>query len=390
MNTADVIIIGAGVIGTSIAFHLAKSGCTDVAVLEKNYIGSGSTEKCAGGIRQQFSLEANIRLSMESVQFFNRFESETGHAADFRQNGYLLLATTEAELGIFRTNVELQRKLGLDVILLSGKEVSEFIPQLRTEDILGAAFCPGDGYADPYSVVTGFASAAKSLGVIIHEETEVTGINLEGDRISRVRTTAGDFTTPVVVNATGPYAGEIGGMVNLDIPVRPSKRHIFVTEPVNERAEFAGDPNWPKLPMVVDFHSGFWFRREGPCLIFGMRNPEERESFDTEVDWSFFTSAVAPEACHRLPCLADTGVMRAQAGLHSDTPDGIAIIDKAPGMEGLYLACGFSGHGFMHAPAVGRLMAEMILEKPASLPGMEIFSFDRFKKPIQQKEQVFI
>jgi len=325
MNTANVIIIGAGVIGTSIAFHLAKQGCHDVVVLEKNYIGSGCTEKCAGGIRQQFSLEANVRLSMESVQFFTRFESETGHTADFRQRGYLMLATTEDELETFRENIELERKLGLEVDLLSTRETKELVPRLEVGDVLGATFCRSDGYADPYSVVTGFASAARRLGVKILEGVEVIGIDLKGDRIKGVLTTAGRFAAPVVVNAAGAYAGTVGRMVGLDIPIHPTRRHIFVTEPVLDRISLARDFPWPNLPMVVDFRNGFWFRQEGRCILFGMRNPDEPESFDTSVDWDFLARAVAPAACHRLPSLADIGIMRAQAGLHPDTADEIAI-----------------------------------------------------------------
>ena len=387
---ADVIIIGAGVIGTSIAYYLAKLGCRDVVVLEKNYIGSGSTEKCPGGIRQQFSTELNIRLSVESVRFFKRFEEETGHVADFRQNGYLILAANEDELDTLRHGMALQRELGVEVEQLSPQEVREIAPGLNIDDILGASFCPTDGYADPYSVVTGFASAAKRLGVNIREDAEVTGIELSGDRVKGVVTSQGGFEAPIIVNAAGPYAGIVGRMVGLQIPIRPSKRHIFITEPVFSRADRADGLNRSDLPMVVDFHNGFWFRREGLCLIFGMRNPEEPEGFSTTVDWDFLTDTLAPVACRRLPRLADIGITRAQAGLHSDTPDRLAILGEAPTVAGLFLACGFSGHGFMHSPAVGRLTAELILGKPAFIPDVRPFSIDRFDHPIDRIETAFI
>ncbi len=390
MNRADVVIIGAGVIGTSIAFHLAKKGCQDVVVFEKNYIGSGSTEKCAGGIRQQFSLEANIRLSMESVQFFTNFESETGQTIDFHQHGYLILAETGDELETLCMNVELQRKLGLEVDILSPKEIIGLIPQLEISDIVGATFCRTDGYADPYSVVTGFASAARRGGVRIYESTEVIGIDVKESSVEGVVTTAGKFVAPVVVNAAGPYAGAIGRMVGLDIPVCPVRRHIFITEPVNYRTGFARHTNWSRLPMVVDFHDGFWFRREGPCLLIGKRNPHESEGFFTTVDWDFFARDIAPEVCHRVPGLGGIGIMRAQAGLHSDTTDDIAILGRIPGIDGLYLACGFSGHGFMHSPAVGRLMAELILEKGTSLQDIEFFNLERFQSPVQRKEKAVV
>lgn len=385
----DVIIIGAGVVGTSIAYHLAKCGCQDVVVLEKDYIGSGSTERCPGGIRQQFSTETNIRLSMESVKFFEHFEEETEHAADFRQHGYLMLATSKDELDTFRRDVDLQRKLGLKVYLLSPPEIRDFVPGLNVEDILGATFCPTDGYADPYSVVSGFASAAKRLGVKVYEETEVTGIELTNDKVKGVLTTRGKFEAPIVVNAAGPYAGIVGRMVGLDIPIHPSRRHIFITEPLFSRPNRLESLNQPKLPMVVDFHNGFWFRREGPGLLFGMRNPDEPEGFSTSVDWHFFADTLAQVACHRLPGLSDIGIMRAQAGLHSDTPDYMAILGETPMIHGLYLACGFSGHGFMHSPAVGRLMADLILGR-APLSNTWSLSLDRFNYQVEPRESAFI
>lgn len=385
----DVIIIGAGVIGTSIAYHLAKCGCRDVVVFEKNYIGSGSTEKCPGGIRQQFSTETNISLSIESVKFFEHFEEETGHAADFRQHGYLMLVTSKDELDTFHRNVDLQQKVGLKVHLLSPPEIRELVPGLNVEDILGATFCPTDGYADPYSVVSGFASAGKSLGVKVHEETEVTGIEVTNDKVKGVLTTKGKFESPIVVNSAGPCAGVVGRMVGLDIPIRPSRRHIFITEPIFSRPNHPESPNRTNLPMVVDFHNGFWFRREGSSLLFGMRNPDEPEGFSTSVDWHFFTNTLAQVVCHRLPYLSDVGIMRGQAGLHSDTPDYMAILGETPTIHGLYLACGFSGHGFMHSPAVGRLMADLILGR-APLPNTWSLGLDRFRYQVEPKESAFI
>ena len=389
MKTACVLIIGAGVIGTSIAFHLAKQGCRDVVILEKSYVGSGSTEKCAGGIRQQFSLEANICLSMESVEFFSRFESETGHHADFRQNGYLMLATTDDDLVTLRRNVDLQRNLGLEVDLLTPYEVMEMVPQLRPDDILGGSFCQSDGYADPYSVVNGFASASRNLGVTILEDTEAIGINIEKDGVKEIVTNREKFVTPIVVNAAGPYAALIGKMIGLDIPVRPSKRHIFITETISH-TEFTSSPIWNKFPMIVDFHSGLWLRREGPCLIFGRRNPEEPEGFDLTIDWEYFTNVLGPEIYYRFPVFEKIGIMRAQAGLHSDTPDNLAILGEAPGCQGVYLACGFSGHGFMHSPAVGRIMAESILNGETSFQDIHLFNLKRFEKPFPVTERAFI
>jgi sarcosine oxidase subunit beta len=380
VDTSEVIIIGAGVVGCSIAYHLAKMGCHDVTVLEKNFIGSGSTEKCAGGIRQQFSTEANIKLSVESVRFFERFEEETGHPADFRQNGYLMLATTEEELEAFRQSAALQRSLGVEANLLSPQEARDIVPRLNIEDILGATYCPTDGYADPYSVVQGFASAAKKLGVKIYQGAEVAGVGRTGHAWCMTTTTKGKFQAPTVVVAAGAWTGQIGNMVGVDVPVHPLRRHILVTAPLQEVAKNG--------PMVVEFCNGFWFRREGSGLILGMRDPEEQYGFDTSVDWGFLP-IIAEVASHRLPFLGEIGIRRAQAGLYEDTPDANAIIGTVPGIKGLYLASGFSGHGFMHSPAVGRIVAGLVLEK---LPASEFsaFALERFGSKTYQKERCLI
>lgn len=380
VKTAEVLIIGAGVIGCSIAYHLAKSGCHDVVVLEKDSIGSGSTSKCPGGIRQQFSTEANIKLSMESVSFFERFEDETGHPADFHQHGYLMLATTEEEAEIFNSNVSLQRQLGLEIMLLSPEEAREIVPCLDVKDVICATFCPTDGYADPYSVVQGFSSAARRLGVKIYEDTEVINIKAKEGQILGVSTSKAEYMSPVVVIASGAYAAQVGKMVGLALPISPLRRHMFVSAP-SDKVE-------RNTPMVVDFHTGFWFRREGQGIIFGMRNPDETEGFNTSIDWGFLP-VIGEVGSHYLPFLKDIGIARGQAGLHADTPDAKAIIGKVSEIDGLYLACGFSGHGFMHSPAVGKIMAELILEGKAGTD-ISCFALDRFKKPVSQRERYFI
>ncbi len=377
-SASDVVIIGAGVIGCSIAFHLAKLGFCDITVLEKDDIGSGSTGKCAGGIRQQFSTEANIRLSRESVRFFEHFEEETGYPADFRQNGYLMLATTEEEAEAFKHNVTLQRRLGVDVSLLTPQEVKELVPALNTDGVLAASYCPSDGYADPYSVVQGFARAAREMGVRFRRETEVTAVRRQG-RSWKVNTAQGDFHCSTLVIAAGAYSGIVGKMLGLDVPLHPHRRHLFITAPCDRIPK--------NSPLVVEFRTGFWFRREGLCLIFGMRNPDEPEGFDITVDWGFLP-AIGIVAQKRLPLLNGLSITSAQAGLHDDTPDSNAIIGRAPDTDNLYLACGFSGHGFMHSPAVGRIVADLIAGKEA--PELAGFALDRFKTGKTAAESCFI
>ncbi len=265
--------------------------------------------------------------------------------------------------------------------LLSPVEAREIVPQLNIEDVLAATYCPSDGYADPYSVTQGFASAAKRLGVKIYQDIEVIGLRQKERRIQGVLTATGEFAAPVVVDAAGPSAAHIGRMAAVDIPVHPHRRHIFATTRLNEIRKDS--------PMVVDFHSGFWFCREGHGLIFGMRNPDEPESFDISVDWSFLPS-IARVASHRLPLLENIGVATVQAWLHDDSPDTNAIVGKVPEIEGLYLACGFSGHGFMHSPVSGRIMAQIILGENSESSDISCLALQRFRQKTCQGETVFI
>ena len=369
-DTAGVVIIGGGVVGTSIAYHLAKMGCRDVVLLEKDRLGEGSTGKCPGGIRQQFLSELNIRLSMASVDFFRNFEEEIGYPADFRQCGYLILATTPVQLEAFRNGVVLQQKLGINVSLLSPQEVQDFMPQLNVADILGGTFCPTDGYADPYQVVQGFASRARELGVTIRQETKATGIIIKSGKVKGVTTPIGTIQTENVVDAAGPYATLVAGMADLEIPVHPYRRHVFFTGDVNEIRAFS--------PMVIDFATGFWFRKEANSCLMGMRNPDEPSSFNTATDWGFLPT-LGETACHRVPLLGNTGIARGWAGLHSDTADRNPILGRVDEVAGLVLAAGFSGHGFMHSPMVGKLVAELILHGETPSLDISALSLDRFR-----------
>jgi len=379
---ADVVIIGGGVIGISIAYHLAKMGCRNVLLLEKGLLGEGSTGKCPGGIRQQFLSEINVRISMQSVEFFRSFEEATGVTADFRQCGYLILASTAEQLEVFRQGVAMQRRLGLDVSLLSSEEIKELMPQLNVTGVTGGTFCPSDGYADPYQVVQGFAGRARELGVSIRQNTEVTGLTIAGGKIKGVETADGPVQTETVINAAGPYAALVGRMAGVEIPVTPYRRHVFFTDTVSSINPFS--------PMVINFANGFWFRKEATHCLIGMRNPEEPSSFNTATDWGFLPTLGAT-ACQRLPLLGDTGIVRGWAGLHSDTADCNPILGRIQGIDGLVLANGFSGHGFMHSPVVGRLVAEVALQGKATSLDISAFALDRFSgDPGRSREGMFI
>jgi len=375
---AEVIIIGHGVIGTSIAYHLAKLGCRDVIVLEKeDTIGSGSTAKAAGGVRQQFCNEVNIRLSIESVKSFEHFEEEIGYPVDFRQCGYLRLVSTEEELAWLHQSLALQQKLGVGAYFISPEEAKKIVPALNIDDVLGATYCPTDGRLDPYSVVRGYALAAKRLGARIYTGIEAVGIKMTKDhQVQGVVTNEGEIETPVVVNAAGPYAGRLGKTVGLDISVHPYKQHTFFTAPSDEIQKDA--------PIVQDLHGDFHVRREGPGIAFSGANPDQPEGLDITVDWSWLPR-IAERVVTRLPFLADVGIMRADAGLRPDTLDRSAILGSVSELGGLYLACGLNSQGVMHSPAVGRLMAEYILGI-SSDPAISLLCLSRFKDGVLQKE----
>jgi len=378
IDKADVVIIGGGVVGTSTAYHLAKRGYRDVVVLEKDLLASGSTGKCAGGIRQQFSSESNIKISMESVRFFERFPEEMEAEIDFRQHGYLFLATTEADWEDFQANVSLQRSLGLEVNLLSPAEIREIAPYLCLDDVIGGTFCPTDGYADPHSVAMGFAKEARRLGARIYERTEALGIKTRGGKVEGVVTDKGEIATPVVVNAAGPWAAQVGQMAGVELPVKPYRRQVFVTAPFAELPE--------RLPMVIDFAPSFYFRREGPGILMGMSDKEEPSSFNINVDWGFLTRVVE-RAVYRAPVLEKAGFMDGWAGLYEVTPDDNPIIGgDMGGVEGIYCAVGFSGHGFMQSPAVGRILADLITGSEVGVD-LRPFALERFEAGVVEGER---
>ena len=368
-KTADIVIIGGGIIGTSIAYHLAQKRAKGVVLLEKGMLGEGSTAKCAGGIRAQFSTEINIRFSLESFQTWNRFEEIMDAHLDFKKVGYLFLATTEDEWAVFRSNVALHHRFGIPVELLSPEEIRHRWPYLRVDDLQGGTYCPWEGYAGPYEALSGFARGARRGGVKIHEGTEVTGILREGNRVAGVRTPQGDISAPVVVNAAGPYAGEVGKMAGAEVPVQPYRRQLFFTGPFSH----IPDP----IPLVIDFHRAWYFRREGAGLLLsGPKDPFP--SFNLNVDYDAMAEA-AESSMYRVPVLKKAAIDRGWAGSYEISPDNHAILGRTPGVEGLFLANGFSGHGFQHSPAVGKVMAEIILGEKPSID-VSCLSVERFAR----------
>jgi len=384
-RSADVVIVGGGCMGASVAYHLARRGVTDVVLVEREQmLGTGSTGRNAGGERHQFSNEANIRLSLESIALLERFADEVGQPIDFHQDGYLFLLASDSSVDTFRRNVALQRSLGVEVQWLDAGEAERLAPGLDASGVAGATFCARDGIADPNGVTMGFVKAAQTAGVEVARDTEVTGVRVERGRIAGVETTRGTIETRKVVNAAGPHARQIGRMAGVDVPVEPYRRHIFI-------AAAPGEAAW-RVPasriMVIDFDTTFYFHREGAGLLFGMGDPDETPTFDTTVQWDFLPQVI-DVAVQRLPALADASISHAWAGLYEVTPDANPIIGPAPGVEGLFLINGFSGHGFQHSPAAGRILADVIAERD---PRFDLAPFDlrRFATSDVTGERYFV
>jgi len=372
-ETADVVIIGAGIMGASTAYHLARERVGRVIVLERETVCSGSTALASGGIRHQYANRVGVELTLQSIVTFERFADEFGVDPQFRQHGYLLLVATEEELAVARRSVALQQSLGVDVRLLTPAETAELCPYLATHDLLGATYSPRDGYADPYLCATAIAARARDLGVIIKQQHEVVAFARADHRVTGVITAHGTFEAPVVVIAAGAWSGVLGKLAGVDIPVTPRRRHKFMTAP------FPTDRIPATTPFIIGQHSGFSMRREGPGLLLGGGRKSEASSFSTETDWSL-APQVVERAVHRVPALAEAQLMRTWAGLYEMTPDQTGIVSAVPGAEGLYVIAGFSGHGFMHGPIAGQLMAELIAHGHARTVDISALSIERFTR----------
>jgi sarcosine oxidase subunit beta len=360
-----VVVIGGGVVGCSIAYHLARRGLRDVLVVERETVGSGTTSKAAGGIRAQFATETEIRFSLESLQALATFAEEFGVDPGFQRIGYLFLIADPADLRGFETRVALQQRLGVDVRVITPREAQAIVPALRVDDLIAAVWGPGDGVAGPAEVTAGFARRARQLGARIAEGVEVTGLDLDGGRVRGVRTSEGAVATPVVVNAAGPAAARVGRLAGVTVPVYPRRRHIFYTEPF---------PELPgPVPITTDRTSGFYFRKELEQVLLSPGDVEDvGADHVAPVDPAMVETAVA-RAVHRLPVIERARIAGGWAGLRPLTPDDHALLGWAPGVEGFFLAAGFCGHGFQHSPATGRVVADWLLD---GKPPMDLSVFD--------------
>jgi sarcosine oxidase subunit beta len=370
-KTAEVVIIGGGISGCSIAYNLAKKGVRDVVLIERNYLASGSTGRCGAGIRTQWGTEMNCQLAKYSVEFYESAVEELEYEGDieFKQGGYLLVATTPREEDQFRRNVALQRRMGIPSRLLTPAEAKQTVPCLDERRFTLAAFCQKDGHLNPFHTTQAFANAARRLGATILLGTRVTGIRTRDGRIEGVETDRGFIATRVVVNAAGGYSAEIGRMADVDVPVVPERHHILVTEPVEPMLD----------PMVMSFSLNIYCQQT-PHGSFIMGRGDDSEPHDGRItsSWSFLEE-MARTCCRLLPPLGRLSVLRQWAGLYENSPDRQPIYGPADALEGFYLACGFSGHGFMFAPATGRIVCEQILGEKSRWD-VEKLSPDRFAR----------
>jgi sarcosine oxidase subunit beta len=349
--SAAVVVVGGGVIGTSIAFHLAEAGVDGVVLVERDAIGSGSTSRAAGGVRTQFSDELNVLIGLRSLRALERFAERPGGDVGLHQVGYLFALTRPDDVAAFEEGVALQNRLGVPSRLVEPEEVARLSPLTVVDDVIAGAFCPLDGYATPDAVTQGYATAARALGVTILTGCSLEEIEVEDGEIAAAVTSLGRVATRCLVCAAGPWSRHVGGLAGVELPVEPLRRQILFTGPIDDLP--------PDFPFTIDFATGFYFHREGPGLLMGVNYPEEPGyKLDYTEDWLPVLTEVAER---RAPSVLAAGIRGGWAGLYEVTPDHNALVGEAPEVSRFLYATGFSGHGFMQGPAIGEIVRDLYL-----------------------------
>lgn len=372
MNTqkANVVIIGGGGIGLSTAYYLCKAGVEGVVVVERGYVGSGSTGRCGGGMRQQWSTRGNVVLAKHSMAAFRDFPNEVGQEIDFVQGGYLLTGWTEEMMEQFRQHIKVQNEMGVNTRLVTPQEVREIVPLFNTDGLLGGAYGPTDGLANPFLVLEGYARRVKELGGRILTHTNVTGLESDKDNVTKVVTDQGTISANWVVNACGAFSADVAAMVGVALPVVPYRHQIFVTEPLERCQE----------PMVIDLYHNIYFSqaRHGAFLT-GQTDKDEPASTKIAERWQS-AAEVARKLVQLVPRLASVNILRQWAGLYEVTPDHQPIIGYIPGFKNFLVAAGYSGHGFMLAPVSGKLLSEIVVHGKTVTVDIADYSVERFSR----------
>jgi sarcosine oxidase subunit beta len=369
-NSAEIVIIGGGISGCSIAYNLAKKGVKNIVVIEKNYICSGSTGRCGAGVRMQWGTEMNCKIAKKSIEFFENANEilEYKRDVEFKQSGYLLVADTDKEVEQFKKNIEVQHACGIPSRMLTLQEAKEIVPYLNTDILKGAAFCEKDGFLNPFKTTDAFYQAAKRLGVEFYTFTEVTDIKVEHGKVIGVETNKGNISTNIVVNATNGWSKQLCEMVGVDVPVYSERHQIMVTEPVEPL----------QGPMVMSFGLNFYIQQSlDGSFIGGRGDANEPRDLRMTSSWHFLEE-MAKTIDLVLPTISKLRVIRQWAGLYNMTPDKQPIYDKADNVEGYYIAIGYSGHGFMFGPITGVVMSEMILGEEPTID-VSMLNLNRFK-----------
>lgn len=370
---AEAVVIGGGVIGTSVAFHLAKLGLRDVLLLEASHLAAGSTGRSVGMIETNYALDVDIALAKASYDEFTRFTEVTGGTADFHRRAYIETVAKVSQEGHLERTVEMGRRHGTRVRLAGPEEISAAFPELRVDDVARGLISQDAGFCDPHSVATSYAAAAQRLGATVQTKTPVERVLTDQGRVQGVRTAAGDVRAPVVVNATGPWCNELLQPLGITLPVARWQRQIFVTSP---------HPDIPNdRPMYIDLPGRFYFRQElSGGFVLGLVEDDpakESELANPETNWDFKLRAVEA-AVHRVPKLAQTAIANAWSGVVTFTPDQLPILGPVKEAAGLYLANGMSGYGVMISPGVGTVLAEMIVRGESKTVDVSGLRYDRF------------
>jgi sarcosine oxidase subunit beta len=346
---ADVVVVGGGAMGASAAFHLAEAG-VDVCLVERAELASGSTSRAAGGIRAQFSDPLNIALGLRSIAAYEQFGLRPGAEIDLRQVGYLFLLDREQDVEVFERSVALQNELGVPSRFVDLDVVRRLCPPVGLDGVLAATFSPSDGHASPEAVVQGYAAGAREHGATVVTGCAVTGIEADSGEIVGVVTERGRIETGTIVCAAGVWSPELARPAGLELPVQPVLREVGYTGP----ADIQG-----RIPLTIDFSTGFYFHREGPGLLFGMADPDQPPGFDEPTDPAWL-DRVTEVAARRLPSLLDLGFAGGWKGYYEVTPDHNALLGESSDVTRFLYATGFSGHGFLQAPAVGEILRDLV------------------------------